>query len=210
MIQERRDKYVRTYGLARDTVFSEWQMREIHNTWMADHKSWMNEQKIKEYESWADSTGKGHHQKGHLKRKSAFAAYLFQILGNRHIVLASIRYPICSVAQPAAIVDEFMKAWEKQKTSEDYKKTVEISRPKTPERQVLKSRAHAARQNLGRGRKISQEVDFNWGHWHNLTDEDKNLFNDYKSGALQRRCVEADAACGDRRASCRERVSSPV
>ena len=49
VIQERRDKYVRAHGLARDTVFSEWQMRDIHNKWMADHNNCMNEQKIKEY-----------------------------------------------------------------------------------------------------------------------------------------------------------------
>ena len=73
---------------------------------------------------------------------------------------------------------------------------MEISAPKTPEREELKSRAHKARQNLVGGKKITAEVYSNWGSWDNLTDEDKTLFNDYKSGALQRRCDEADAAYG--------------
>jgi len=64
--------------------------------------------------------------------------------------------PNTSHTQPAAIIDEFMTAWEQEKTSDDYKKTVQVSERATAERKELKKRAHAALQNLVRGNKINQ------------------------------------------------------
>ena len=36
-------------------------------------------------------------------RKRAFSAFLFQVIGNKHVLLAAIEHPIFSAAQPDAI-----------------------------------------------------------------------------------------------------------
>ena len=100
-------------------MFTSSDMKEIYSAWMEDYTSWMNAKNIENYESWRSSTGKGLQQKAHQMRRTAFAAYLFQILGNKHIVLVSIQHPLYSAAQPAAIIDGFMTAWEQEKTSDD-------------------------------------------------------------------------------------------
>ena len=89
-----------------------------------------------------------------------------------------------------------MTAWEQEKTSDDYKKTVEHSQPATAERKELKERAHAAQQNLVRGRKINDDVYFNRRFWHDLSAEEKTLLNEFNSGTLKRRCDESNAAFG--------------
>ena len=66
------------------------------------------------------------------------------ILGNKHVLLASIQYPLCSAAQPAQIIEEFMTAWEEEKATDDYKKRVRMSEKATEERKQLKKWAHAS------------------------------------------------------------------
>ena len=127
-----------------DAVFSEDDMQEIHHTWMEDHESWMNSETIRNYNWYSQGTGKGDRQKAHQIRRRAFSAFLFHIIGNKHIVLASIQHPICSVAQPADAVQRFMRAWEEEKSSDDYKKRMQISERLTEERRALKNAAHAA------------------------------------------------------------------
>ena len=77
---------------------------------------------------------------------------VFQIIGNKHMVLASIQHPICSAAQPADVMQRFIRAWEEEKSSDDYKKRMQISERLTKERRALKNAAHAARQALVRGK----------------------------------------------------------
>ena len=87
-----------------------------------------------------------------------FSAFVFQIIGNKHVVLASIQHPICSSAPPADAIQRFMRAWEEEKSSDDYKKRVQISEQLTKERRALKNAAHAARQALVRGRNIHAAI----------------------------------------------------
>ncbi|CAK0895404.1 unnamed protein product [Prorocentrum cordatum] len=155
IVEEQRSRHLRRHpSLASDAVFSHEDMQEIHRAWMENHESWMNAETIRNYNWWLEGTGKGDRQKAHQLRRSAFSAALFQIIGNKHVVLASIQHPICSAAQPADAIRRFMRAWDEEKSSEDYKKRTQISERLTKERRALKNAAHAARQALVRGRKI--------------------------------------------------------
>ena len=97
----------------------------------------MNSDSIKIYNTFLKGTGKGHRQKAHQKKHSAFSAYLFQIIGNKAILSVSIQFPLCSAAQPAEIITQFMHAVEQEKATEDYKKRVQISERLTEERKDL-------------------------------------------------------------------------
>ena len=86
--------------------------------------------------------GKG--QGAHQSRRSAFSAYLFQILGNKHIVLAMIRSPCTCAAQ----LRHFITEWRQYKETDEYNKTVADSCRKTAEQTARKERAHILRRQL--------------------------------------------------------------
>ena len=197
VIQDQREKHLRRCpALAPDAVFEKWDMEEIYKTWMEDYTSWMNAKNIKDYEDLLRRTGKGVQQQAHQKRRRSFAAYLFQILGNKHVLLASIKYPLCSAAQPAKIIEEFMTAWEEEKATDEYKERVRISEKTTEERRQLKREAHAARRNLVRGTKIYHDIRLGRRLWDSLSDDEKTLLDEFNSGQLIRWRNECDAAFG--------------
>ena len=82
----------------------------------------MNADTVYEYEKWRSGRCRGDQQKAHQIRRGALSAYLFQVIGNKHLLLVCIQHPICSAAQPAAsigsaaqpaaIIRRFMTAWE--------------------------------------------------------------------------------------------------
>ena len=159
IVEEQRSRHLRRHpSLTSDAVFSHEDMQAIHRAWEEDHESWMNGETIRNYNWWLEGTGKGDHQRAHQARRSAFSAFVFQIIGNKHMVLASIQHPICSAAQPADAMQRFMRAWEEEKSSDDYKKRMQISERLTKERRALKNAAHAARQALVRGGKIHAAI----------------------------------------------------
>ena len=106
-------------------------------------------------------------------RRQAFSAFLFQVIGNNHVLLAAIKHPVFSAAQPdcsfqwpAAMLQHFMDAWEEEKTTGAYKKRVMIFQRRTKQQEYLKKRSsrsttqpcarpenqrrhHAGRQDLG-------------------------------------------------------------
>jgi hypothetical protein len=170
-----------------DAVFTKDQMRLLHQEWMHDYPSWMNSDNIKLYEGLQHGTATGEHQKAHQKLRQSFSAFLFQIIGNKHVLLASIQHPLLRV--PASI-QQFIKAWEKEKSSDEYKKQKHISECRTEDRKALKKAAHQARQDLVKARKIHTEK------WENLSKEDKNLWINLQSGKLDRICNACDQAFG--------------
>ena len=205
VIQDQRAKHlVRRPDLPPDAVFDSWDMEEIYKTWMDDYTSWMNPKNIEEYEVLLRSNSKGKGkgkgigdaQQAHQKRRRSFGAYLFQILGNKHVLLASIKYPLCSAAQPAKIIEEFMTAWEKEKATDDYKKRVRMSEKATEERKQLKNQAHAARRNLVRGIKIHHDIRLGLRLWDSLSADEETLLDEFKSGQLIRCRNDCDAAFG--------------
>ena len=110
--QQRANHPRRTPGLHSDEIFTNDDMQKIHSEWMNDYRSWMNAEKVQEYERWRNGTDKGDQQKARQFRRTAFSAYLFQIIGNKHVLLSAIQHPICSAAQPADAIRRFMNTWE--------------------------------------------------------------------------------------------------
>ena len=51
--------------LDNNSVFSEEDMKDICNTWMNDHTSWMNKEKLREYELLLNSTDQEAEQRAH-------------------------------------------------------------------------------------------------------------------------------------------------
>ena len=197
IVEEQRSRHLRRHpSLTSDAVFSREDMQEMHLAWMEDHENWMSGENTRHYNWWLGGTGKGDHQRAHQLRRSAFSAFVFQIIGNKHVVLASIQHPICSAAQPADAIQRFMRAWEEEKSSEDYKKRVQISEQLTKERMALKNAAHASRQAFVRGRKIHAAILRGSNQRAALSDQDKALLDDFICGRLDRVRDECDAAFG--------------
>ena len=117
--EQRANQLRRTPGLASDAIFTSFHMQEIHKEWMNDYGSWMNAETVQEYERLRNGRCKGDTQKAHQLRRSAFSAYLFQIIGNKHVLLSGIQRPICSAAQPADAIRRFMDACEQRRDDED-------------------------------------------------------------------------------------------
>ena len=197
IIEEQRSRHLSRHpALLSDAVFTHEDMLEIHRTWMEDHESWMNAETIGNYNWYLQGRSKGDRQTAHKIRRSAFSAFLFQIIGNKHVLLASIQHPICSAAEPANVIQRFMRAWDEEKASEDYKKRRQISERLTTERKALKDAAHAARQALVRGRKIHAAILRGSNQRAALSGEDIALLDDFISGKLDRDREECDAAFG--------------
>ena len=113
VVQEQRANHQRRNpGEDSDAVLTSFQMQQIHNEWINDYKSWMNVEKIQDYDRLKTGRFPGDVQKAHKLRRSAFSAYLFQIIGNKHVLLSAIKHPICSAAQPAQAIRRFMDTWE--------------------------------------------------------------------------------------------------
>ena len=131
IIQEQRAHHLQRHPeVAADAVFTDADMQEIHKTWMDDYKNWMQPVTVAEYEWYRDKgTYKRDKQHAHQLRRKVFSACLFQVIGNKHVLLAAIQHPMCSAAQhatstgsaaqPATILQKFMAAWEPEKNSED-------------------------------------------------------------------------------------------
>ena len=159
IIEAQRARHLRRNpGMSANAIFSSHNMKEIHKAWMEDG-DWMSVDKARECHRLCQSSGQGDHQKAHEMRKNAFSAFPFQVIGNKHVLLAAIQHPVFSAAQPeavlssaeqpAAMLQSFMNAWEQEKTTEEYKKRVGISERRTEERTRLKNAAHEARRDLG-------------------------------------------------------------
>ena len=109
VVEEQRANHLRrTPGLDSDAICTSFHMQEIQKEWMNDYESWMNAETVQKYERLRNGRCKGDPQKAHRLQRNAFSAYLFQLIGNKHVLLSSIQHPICSPAQPADAVRRFM------------------------------------------------------------------------------------------------------
>ena len=120
IIQDQRARHLRRNPeMPANAIFSNHDIAEINKDWMNDYTSWMNTEKLRAYEQQLASTDGGARQRAHQMRRHAFSAFLFQVIGNKHVLLAAIQHPVFSAAQPdcsfqwpAAMLQSFMDAWE--------------------------------------------------------------------------------------------------
>ena len=105
-------------------------MKVIYKEWMHEG-SWMNEETATTYNSLLNSPEKRMRnrngrqvtpqQQAHQVRRAAFNAYLFQIIGNKHLLLAAIQHPVFSAEQPGAMLKRFTDAWTKKRNRQRIK-----------------------------------------------------------------------------------------
>ena len=93
-------------------------------------------------------------------------------------------------------MQRFVRAWEEEKASDEYKKRMQISERLTKERRALKNAAHAAREAPVRGRNIHAAILQGSKHRTALSDQDKALLDDFICGRLAHVRDECDAAFG--------------
>jgi len=130
IIEEQRAQHLSRHPeMPANAIFSRHDMQEIYKEWM-DGGNWMSCDKASEYHRLCRSRQRGDGQKAHQMRRQAFGAFLFQVIGNEHVLLAAIKYPVFSAAQPdadrsfssaeqrAAVLQAFMDAWEEEETTE--------------------------------------------------------------------------------------------
>ena len=134
-------------------------MKVIYKEWMHEG-SWMNEETATTYNSLLNSPEKRMRnrngrqvtpqQQAHQVRRAAFNAYLFQIIGNKHLLLAAIQHPVFSAEQPGAMLKRFTDAWKKEEESAAHQNRRRISQPVTAKRAAARSAAHEARRKFAR------------------------------------------------------------
>ena len=211
IIETQRARHLeRNPEISADAIFNATDMREIHKRWMEDGR-WMSIDTALEYDELCQSNRKGDRQKAHQKRRQAFSAFLFQVIGNKHVLLTAIQYPVFSVAQPEAILGSaeqpatmlhrFMKAWDKEKTTKEYRQRVEISAARTEEQTRKKNAAHEARCDLRQGEALHAAIERRDRTWEDLSGVERTLVQDFNSGRLQRAVNARDAAFGWNRAA---------
>ena len=136
IVRDQRARHLcRHQNLSVHRVFDEHDMKEIRNLWMNDHTSLMKEQRLEEYEKLLDSTHPGAKQGCYQTRESAFNACLFQVLGNKHIPMACIQYPVYESHELVpSWVPRFMQGWATERMPPDYQRRREVSLEFTWER----------------------------------------------------------------------------
>ena len=77
-------------------------------------------------------------------------AYLFQIIEDKHLLLAAIQHPVVSAEQPGAMLKRFMDAWKKEEESAAHQNRRQISQPMTAKRAAARWAAHEARRRFAR------------------------------------------------------------
>ena len=182
-----------------DAIFTEQDMKEIYGHWMQED-GWMNKKTAFTYNKLQKIGAK---QKAHQLRRSAFSAYLFQIIGSKPLLLAAIQYPVFSPVEPdangssrsaeqaAAMLKLFIKGWKEEKESKWYHKRKWISKPKTWKRAGAKLAAHGARLDM---------VPHGERKWTDLDETYVWLLKRYKSGIPHYKRIKVDKKYGWNRA----------
>jgi len=188
-----------------NAIVSDNGMQEINKKWM-EEGNWMNCYKDKEYHGLCQSHRPRARQKAHQMRRRAFSAFLFQVIGHKLVLVAAIKQPVFSAAQPdadgsfssaeqlAAILRTLMDVWEEENKTDEYRKRMPISQPCSEKRKGFKNTSHEARRVLGRCRKFNGAIMRNGQTWHDLNGAEKDLLDDFNSGKRQRvrdQCGEA-------------------
>ena len=116
------------------------------------------------------------------------------VIGNKHVLLAAIRHPFLKVPHPALLLQTFMDNWEREKTTAEYKKRVEISKERTSQREALKAAAHKARRKYAHGFRLDNDIAKKRRLWKDLGDTERAVLDEYAALKLdkdQKKCDEA-------------------
>ena len=115
---------------------SNWDMKEILNSWREDVESWMKPSTL---EAYRDLLEQDENQLAHQLRRKAFSTYQFQLSGSKFLLHKLIELPLISrpssgsvrgveprsVQQPAAILNQLFVAFEDHKQTSAYQTAIQ-------------------------------------------------------------------------------------
>ena len=91
--------------------------------------------------------------------KRGFSTYLFQLSGCKFLLHKLIELPlICSVEQPAAILNDLLDAFHEHKRTKEYRDAVQRSKKNQANQQRLSKQVWLAQCKYSEGRKLSTMV----------------------------------------------------
>ena len=159
-------------------VFTSDDMREIMNAWRKQPETWSD--------SLATLNGMRTAQEHHLACKSKFNTMLFQMYGSKSLVEIFIRFPICSVEQPASLLRSFAQSWQAFHNSSEADRARQNSQPNDSGNPRLSKQIYALQQRQERARWIARWIDEDWNNWYKLKEKDRLLWNEYSNGDITR------------------------
>ena len=89
-----------------------------------------------------------------------------------------------------------MEAHKEYLQSEERAKAVRASYRKSETQEKLKRQAHALRQKLLRAKLLYKRVQWQYDLWHNLTENERDLYWQYFRGVLEQQVHQANQAYG--------------
>ena len=159
-------------------VFTSDDMKEIMNAWR------------KQPETWSDSLATLNDmrtaQEHHLACKSKFNTMLFELYGSKSLVEIFIRFPICSVEQPASLLRSFAQSWQAFHNNSEADRARQNSQPNDSGNPRLSKQIYALQQRQERARWIARWIDEDWNNWYKLKEKDRLLWNEYSNGNITR------------------------
>lgn len=170
---------------AQFVIFNADDMRDIMNNWRKQPHTWMDANSL---QLLAKTKTQQHY---HQVCKRKFNVMLFQMFGNKALVDAFIRFPICSVEQPASMLKEFTIAWRSYNDNEDAERARETSK-KQPDPRVdrLSKQIYTAKQRQARGKWIADWIQLDSNNWWSLNRQDQQLWHEYEKGDIHRHIAE--------------------
>ena len=111
---------------------------------------------------------------------------LFQLYGSKSLVEIFIRFPICSVEQPASLLRSFAQSWQAFHNSSEADRARQNSQPNDSGNPRLSKQIYALQQRQERARWIARWIDEDWNNWYKLKEKDRLLWNEYSNGDTAR------------------------
>ena len=170
--------------LSHELVFNTDDMIETMNAWRKQPETWMDVRSLKTVN--ALETQQAYHQ----AVKKRFTTMLFQLFGSKCLVELFIRFPICSVEQPASLLKSFAKAWQSFRNTPEADGAREISQRNETGEVRLSKQIYALQQSRKRAQWIAEWVDKDWNNWDKLSHDDQRLWSDHKKGTILRQITE--------------------
>jgi len=160
-----------------ELVFGKKDMKTIMNEWRKEPETWMKEESLQKVNALEN-------RKEYQRAvKSKFSTMLFELFGNKALVDLFIRTPICSVAQPASLLNRFIAAWQDVCSSEEATRAREISKRNSEHR--LSKQIYNLRQLKRQAQVNATWVEEDRSRWYKLSREEQRLWYEYNDGTLE-------------------------
>ena len=133
---------------------------------------------------------------------------LFQLFGNRPLVEQCIRFPICSVDQPASLLKSFGEALQNIRKSPEASRARENSKKRETGEAGLSKQIYNLGQRLQRAQWVAGWVTEDWNNWYQLSQADQALWIEHNEGTIRRQIADLQARQQPRFAGAAERVAA--